>query len=294
MEYPETDQRGNAFVAAFRDQLRNLGWVEGQNIRIDYRWTSGDVTLRQRFVTEIVERHPDLIISMNTAITAAFMRQTHDIPIVFTIVGDPVGSGFVAGFARPGGNITGFTAAQPTVAGKMAGFLKQIAPGTRRIVFLFSPTTQGAPGYYVEAFHDAGALLQMEVAPAPALNASDIEVSVAAQARSNEGIVVMPDAFMLTHRADIITLAARYGVPTVYPYRLFADEGGLMSYGIDQIDNYRRAAYYADRILKGTKPSELPVQAPSKFQLTINLKVANALGLTVPRLLLASADAVIH
>jgi putative ABC transport system substrate-binding protein len=293
MEYPETDRLAKTFIAAFRDELRNLGWVEGQNVQIDYRWTSGDVTLRQKFVTEVVAQHPDLIISMNTAITASFMQRTRTIPIVFTIVGDPVGSGFVAGLSRPGGNITGFTAAQPTIAGKMAEFLKEIAPGTRRVALLFNPPTQGGTNYYAEPLRTIGTL-QMEAALVQVFNLSDIESAVAAQALSNGGVIVMPDAFTTARRADIIASAARYHVPAVYPYGFSAEEGGLMSYGIDMIDNYRHAASYADRILKGTRPSELPVQAPSRFVLTINLKTAKALGLTVGRTLLARADKVIE
>jgi ABC-type uncharacterized transport system substrate-binding protein len=294
MDYGDADRRGKAFIAAFRGELLKLGWVEGKNLQIDYRWSSADVALRQTFVTEIVMRNPDLIISMNTAITTLFMQQTHTIPIVFTIVGDPIGSGFVASLARPGGNITGFTAAQPTVAGKMAEFLKEIAPSVRRIVFLFSPITQGAPNYYIDAFHGARTALHTEVLPNPILNQSDIEAAVSAEMTSNGGIVVMPDAFMVSHRGEIISSAARYRVPVVYPYRFFAENGGLMSYGIDQADNYRRAATYADRILKGMKPSDLPVQAPSKYELVINLKAAKALGVDVPPTLLARADELIE
>jgi ABC-type uncharacterized transport system substrate-binding protein len=285
-----------AFVGAFREELQKLGWAEGRNIRIDTRWaTALDAETRQRFAKELVALQPDLILSRNTPTTAALLQQTRTIPIIFVNVSDPVGSGLVASFPRPGGNVTGFTNIEPTMVGKWLELLKEIAPRINRAAFLFNPATTPFRDIYLKPFKAAAASLALEAIAAPVHDMSELESVVAAQARApNGGLLVMADSFLVTHRAEIPSLAARYRLPAVYPFRFFTELGGLLSYGNDVVDNFRRAASYADRILKGAKPSELPVQAPVKFELVINLKTAKALGLNVPLHLQQRADEVIE
>ena len=296
MAYAESDREGQACVAAFREGLQKLGWAEGRNIRIDTRWaTPGDAEAMQRFAKELVALQPDLILSQSTPTTAALLQQTRTIPIVFANVSDPVGSGFVASFPRPGGNVTGFTNIEPTMAGKWLELLKEIAPRVDRVAFLFNPATAPYAEYYLNPFKAAAASFAVEAIAAPVRDTSELESVVAAQAREpNGGLIVMPDTFTSAHRVEITSLAARYRLPAVYPFRFFTELGGLLSYGNDLPDNFRRAATYVDRILKGAKPSELPVQAPVKFELVINLKTAKALGLDVPLQLQQRADEVIE
>jgi putative tryptophan/tyrosine transport system substrate-binding protein len=295
MGFAESDPVGQGFVAAFREGLQKLGWAEGRNIRIDARWaTPSDADSIQRFAKELVSLQPDLILSHSTPTTAALLQQTHTIPIVATF-SDPVGSGFVASFSRPGGNVTGFTNIEPTMAGKWLELLKEIAPRVSRVAFLFNPATAPYAEYYLNPFKAAARSFAVEAIAAPVRDTSELESNITALAREpNGGLVVMTDSFLTNHRAEITSLVARYRLPAVYPYRFFTELGGLLSYGVDQTDIYRRAATYADRILKGTKPSELPVQAPVKFELVINLKTAKALGLDVPFLLQQRADEVIE
>ena len=295
MGYAESDQEGQIFVAAFREELQKLGWAERRNIRIDSRWGALNAESRQRFAKELVALQPDLILSHNTPTTAALLQQTRTIPIVFVIVADPVGSGLVASFARPGGNVTGFATLEPTIAGKWLELLKEIAPRVKRVAFLFNPATAPYAEVYLKPFKAAAASFAVEAIAAPVHARSEFESVIGALAREpNGGLIVMPNTFMNAHRADIISLAARYHLPVIAPYRFFPELGGLLSYGNDQLDNFRRAAEYADRILKGAKPSELPVQAPVKFELVINLKTAKALGLDVPWQLQQRADEVIE
>ncbi len=296
MGYAESDREGQAFVAAFREGLQKLGWTEGRNIRIETRWAApADAESRQRFAKELVALQPDLIFSNNTPTTAALLRHTRTIPIVFASVSDPVGSGFVASFARPGGNVTGFTNIEPTMAGKWLELLKEIAPRVARVAFLFNPESAPYTDNYLKPFKAAAASFAVEAIAAPVRSTSELESVVAALAREpNGGLVLVTDSFLTAHRAEITSLAARYRLPAVYPYRFFTEVGGLLSYGNDQPDSYRRAATYVDRILKGAKPSELPVQAPVKFELVINLKTAKALGLDVPFQLQQRADEVIE
>jgi putative ABC transport system substrate-binding protein len=247
-----------------------------------------------RLANELVASQPDLILSHSTPTTAALLQATRSIPILFAFVSDPLGSGFVASFPHPGGNVTGFIVMEPGIAGKWLELLKQVAPRVARATILFNPTTAPYANYYLEPFKAAARSLAVEETVAPVRNSGDLESIIAAQAREpNGGFVVMPDAFTDTYRVQIISLAARYGLPAVYPFRYWAKDGGLLSYGVDQIDNFRRAAIYADRILRGEKPADLPVQAPSKFQLVVNLKTAQALGLTISRDFLLVADEVI-
>ncbi len=296
MAYPENDLEGPAFLAAFREALQKLGWAEDRNIRFDTRWaTPEDAEARQRFAKELVALQPDLILSAATPTTTALLQQTRTIPIVFVTVADPVGSGFVASFSRPGGNVTGFQAMVGSLAGKWLELLKEIAPRVARVAVLFNPVAAPYAESYLNPLKAAAASFAVEEIAAPVRDMSELESVVAAQARApNGGLVVMPDTFTDVHRAEITSLAARYGLPAVYARRIFTELGGLLSYGIDELDSYRRAATYVDRILKGAKPSELPVQAPVKFELVINLKTAKALGLEIPPTLLATADEVIE
>jgi putative tryptophan/tyrosine transport system substrate-binding protein len=247
----------------------------------------------------IVARQPDVILSDTTITTTALLQQTRTIPIVFAIVTDPIGSGFVASFARPGGNVTGFTFRGPTTEPRMAGqwleLLKEIAPRVVRVAMLFNPETATYADYWLDPFKAAAPSFAVEAIAAPVRDASELEPVIAAQARQpNGGFITMPDSFNDAHRVEITSLAIRYRLPSVYPFRFFAEAGGLLSYGLDRSDNFRRAATYVDRILKGAKPGELPVEALLKFELVINLKTAKALGLEVPAQLLARADKVIE
>jgi putative ABC transport system substrate-binding protein len=244
---------------------------------------------------ELVAPQPDVIISHNTPTTAALLQKTRAIPIVFAIVSDPVGLGFVASFSRPGGNVTGFTNIEPTIAGKWMELLKEIAPHVKRVALLYNPATAPYAEYYLTPFKAAAASFAVEAIAAPVHSTSEFGPVIAAQARApNGGLVVMTDSFMTAHRAEITSLAARHRLPAVYPFRSFTEDGGLLSYGNDLVDSFRRAATYVDRILKGAKPSELPVQAPVKFEMVINLKTAKALGLNVPSHLQQRANEVIE
>jgi putative tryptophan/tyrosine transport system substrate-binding protein len=296
MGYPENDSEAQTKIAAFQDGLQKLGWTEGRNTRIDTRWaTPADAESVERFAKELVALQPDLILSSTTPTTAALLQQTRAIPIVFATVADPVGSGFVASFPRPGGNVTGFVVFEASLAGKWLELLKEIAPRANRIAFLFNPATATYAGFYLNPFKAAAASFAVEAIAAPVRDRSELESVVSAQAREpNGGLIVMPDSFTDLHRAEITSLAARYRLPAVYPRRIFTEVGGLLSYGIDQLDNFRLAATYADRILKGEKPADLPVQAPTRYELVINLKTAKALGLDVPVHLQQRADEVIE
>jgi putative ABC transport system substrate-binding protein len=249
----------------------------------------------QRFAKELVALQPELILSAVTATTTALLQETHTIPIVFAIATDPVGQGFVASFSRPGGNVTGFVTTEGSLGSKWPELLNEIAPRLTRVAFLFNPVAAPSAEVYLSPFKAAAMSFAMEAIVAPVHETSELESVVAAQAREpNSGLVVIPDTFLWAHRAQVTSLAARYRLPAIYPYRTFAELGGLLSYGEDLADNFRRAASYADRILRGAKPSELPVQAPVKFNLVVNLKTAKALGLEVPPTLLARADEVIE
>jgi putative tryptophan/tyrosine transport system substrate-binding protein len=296
MAFTQDDSEARAQFAAFRDGLQKLGWMEGRNIRIETRWVRPeDAGLRQQFAKELVALQPELILSHNTPTTAALLQQTRTIPIVFALVSDPVGSGFAASYPRPGGNATGFDVSEPTQAGKWVELLKQIAPGVAKVAMLFNPASAPYAEFWLNPFRAAAAKFAVEAISAPVHDVSELDSVVAAQARNaNSGLIAMPNSFLITYRMEITSLAARYHLPAVYPYRFFAEVGGLLSYGVDQTDNFRRAASYVDRILKGEKPSELAVQAPVKFELVINLKAARALGLEVPPQLQQLADEVIE
>ncbi|SDR60649.1 putative ABC transport system substrate-binding protein [Rhizobiales bacterium GAS113] len=295
MGYAESDREGQANVAAFRGGLQELGWTEGRNIRLDARWAAADADLMQRFAKELAALQPDLILTQNTPTTAAMLQETRTIPIIFANVSDPVGSGFVAGLPRPGGNVTGLIDMEGSMAGKWLELLKEVAPRIARVAFLFNPATAPFAEYFLTPFKAAAASITVEAIAAPVRDMSELDSMVAAQVREpNSGLIVMPEAFMNVHRAEVTSLAAHYRLPAVYPRRFFAELGGLLSYGNDQSDNFRRTATYVDRILKGSRPAELPIEQPTKFELVINLKTAKALGIDVPALLLARADAVIE
>jgi putative tryptophan/tyrosine transport system substrate-binding protein len=293
MGFAESDHGAQSGVAGFREELRKLGWMEGRNIEIDTRWATAESM--QVFAKELVALQPDFILTSSTPATAAMVQQTRTIPIIFVMVSDPVGSSFVASLSRPGGNVTGFTAIEGSLGGKWVELLKEIAPQVARVALLFNPAMATYAEYYLHPFKVAAASLGVEAIVAPVHDRSELESVVTTQAREpNGGLIIMPDAFIIGHRAEITSLAARYRVPAVYWSRFFAELGGLISYGPNGVDEYRRAASYADRILKGTKTSELPVQAPIKFELVINLKTARTLGLKIPPTLLVRADEVIE
>src|SRR6516162_2804748 len=296
MGWPESDPEAQSERAAFVQELQKLGWADGRNLRIDTRWAApAEPDSMHRLAKELVALQPDLLLSQSTPATTALLQETRTIPVIFGIVADPIGSGFVASFPRPGGNATGFAVAEPTQAGKWLELLKEIAPRVTRVAVLFNPAMATFAEFWLKPFRAAAPSFAVEVILAPVHDPSELESVIATQAREpNSGLFVMPDAFTITYRVEITSLAARYRLPAVYGQRFFAELGGLLSYGEDWTDNFRRAATYADRILKGEKPSDLPVQAPVKFQLVINLKTARALGLEVPPTLLARADEVIE
>jgi putative ABC transport system substrate-binding protein len=296
MSASENDKGYQVLLTTFREELKKTGWEEGRNIRIDFRWRAVDEKSRQRLAKELVALQPDLMLAQSTTTTAALLQQTSTIPIIFFSVGDPVGEGFVAGLPRPGRNVTGFINMEASMSGKWLELLKEITPSVRRVAILFNPATAPRGGsYYLDPFNTAAQSLGIETIAARVHDTSEIEPVIAAQAREpNSGLVVMSDVFPLVHRTQIIALAARYRLPAAYPYRQFAEVGGLLSYGNDLRDNYRRAAIYTHRILRGEQPSELPVEVPVKFELVINLKTAKALGLTIPDNLLTLADEVIE
>jgi putative ABC transport system substrate-binding protein len=295
MGWSDIDPEFRASLAAFERDLAKLGWVDGQNVRIDVRWTLGDVERARFFAKELVELKPDIIVAGATPGTAALQQETRTIPIVFAAVSDPVGSGFVASMPRPGGNITGFTNIEASMGGKWLELLKEAAPRLRRVAIMFNPdTATGGGSYYLGSFEAAARSLAVEPITVRVHSDAEIGTAITSLGREQAGLVVMSDSFMSTHHRTVIQLAARNNVPAIMPASNFAREGGLISYGTNNVDLFRRAATYVDRILKGEKPTDLPVQQPTKFELIINLKTAKALGLTIPESFLLRADEVIE
>jgi putative tryptophan/tyrosine transport system substrate-binding protein len=291
----EHDPEAQARIAGFRQGLEALGWSEGRNILIDYRFAGGDADRIHTYVMELVNSAPDVIVANGSPVAAALKRATSTIPIVLAVVSDPVGQGFIASLAHPGGNITGFTLLEFEIVGKWVELLNEIAPNTRRTMLLFNPVT--APYYsgVVSKLQSASTKLATELSAAPVQDQAEIEPAIAAFAREpGGGLISGSDVFTVANRQLILSLAARYRLPAIYQFRQFALDGGLMSYGPDTADIFRRSAAYVDRILKGEKPADLPVQQPTKFEFVINLKAANALGLTIPPSILARADEVIE
>jgi putative tryptophan/tyrosine transport system substrate-binding protein len=294
MSLAEDDPEDRRRRAAFRQALQELGWNEGGKLRIDYRWYGGDPARARVVAKELVDVQPDLVVATATAGLAALALQMRAIPIVFVAVSDPVGQGFVASLARPGGNATGLTFFEFSVIGKMLEALKQIAPAVSRVALAFNPDTLSNPPF-LHAIEAAAPTLAVELIKAPMRDAGEIEAAIDAAARQgSSGLLFVPDPFTNAHRDLIVGLVARQRLPAIYFQRSFVAAGGLLSYGVDVIDLFRRAAPYVDRVLKGAKPAELPVQQPTKFELAINLKAAKALGLDVPSALLALADEVIE
>ncbi len=277
----------------FSQALADLGWI-GRNVRMDVRWGGGDVNRMQVLAKELVGLQPDVILANTVPVTAALQRETRTIPIVFVYVADPVASGFVAKINQPGGNITGVGYMEASVVGKLLELLSEIAPGLKRAAIMFNPDTT-APSVYMPPFEKAARSLKVVPIIAPVHSDVEIETTIVALGREPRGgLVVMPDAFMNRHRVPIISAAARNNVPAVYWLSAFARNGGLLSYGVDLADTWRRAATYVDRILRGAKPGDLPVQYPVKYEMAVNLKAAKALGLAVPRSILLRADEVIE
>jgi putative tryptophan/tyrosine transport system substrate-binding protein len=296
MAHPENDPEYQSYLSAFRQELAERGWKEGRNIKIDSRWGAlDDPETRERSARELLALKPDLLLTQNTPPTASMLHLTRTVPVVFVVVTDPVGSGFVKSLASPGGNATGFTIMEPSMGGKWLELLKEIAPQVRRVAFLFNPETAPYVDVYLNPFKAAAAAHGLEGIAAPVHDEAEFETIFASQASTpNTGLVLIPDGFLNVHRSKITSLAAKYRLPAVYPWRYFAELGGLLSYGADQRDEFRLAATYVDRILKGERPSELPVQAPVKFELVINLRAAKGLGLDVPSHLQQLADEVIE
>jgi putative ABC transport system substrate-binding protein len=283
-----------ARMSAFLEVLRQLGWSDGGNLRIDYRWPVGDADRIRKNATELVELAPDVILTTGTATMAPLLQATRTIPIVFVSVADPVGAGFVDSLARPGGNATGFMQFEYSLSGKWLELLKEIAPGLTRATVLRDAAISSGTGQF-GAIQSVASSLGVELSPVNVREPSEIDRALGAFTRSaNGGLIVTTSGWAAVHRELIITLAARYKLPAVYYRRYFVTSGGLLSYGYDLIDMNRRAAQYVDRILRGEKPADLPVQQPTKFELVINLKTAKALGLEVPPTLLARADEVIE
>jgi putative ABC transport system substrate-binding protein len=294
MPYDESDPDGKAYVSAFTQALADLGWTVGRNVRMDLRWANADTDRIRALAQELVGLQPEIILTNSTPATIALQRETRTIPIVFATVADPVASGIVARLDRPSANITGFVTNESSLGGKWLELLSEIAPGLKRAAIMFNPDT--APiSAYLPSLEAAARTLKVVATIAPVHSDVEIETAITALGREpGGGLVVTPDVFMTVHRAPMILAAARNNVPAVYPLPEFARGGGLLSYGVDLVDNFRRAATHVDRILRGANPAELPVQLPTKFKMVINLKTAKALGLSVPQSVLLSADEVIE
>jgi putative ABC transport system substrate-binding protein len=289
------DPEGQARLALFLQGLQELGWTDGRNVRIDYRWAAADADRAHTYAAELVALAPDVILAAAGPSVAALRQITRTVPIVFANVIDPVGAGYVARLARPGGNATGFTLFEYSLSGKWLELLKEIAPTLTRIAILREPAQAAGIGQFAAIQATTPTSLGVELSPIDVLDAGEIERDAAAFAReSNGGLIVTGSSRAIAHRELIIMLAARHRLPAVYPFRYFVTGGGLISYGPDPADQFRRAAGYVDRILKGEKAADLPVQAPTKYELAINLRTAKALGLAVPPSLLARADDVIE
>jgi putative tryptophan/tyrosine transport system substrate-binding protein len=291
----ENDPHGKGWDDAFRQRLGDLGWVDGRNIHIDCRWTAGDLDRLRVFAKELVALKPDVLLGVTTPPTAALQRETRDIPIIFTVVSDPIGSGFVASLANPGGNITGFINIEGSVAGKWVELMREVAPSVSRVGVLYNPDSAPYAKFYIDAFRAAAAALSISPVEGPVHSAAEIEAFIARLGGDpGAGLVVIPDTFNVVNRQTIIAQTGRFRMPAIYPFDFFVSEGGLMSYGIDNTELFRSSATYIDRVLKGTKPSELAVQLPTKFELYVNLKTAKTLGVSFPQTVIARADEVIE
>jgi putative tryptophan/tyrosine transport system substrate-binding protein len=294
MNYAEDTPQSQARLASFSEEMQKLGWTSSRNLQVEYRWGVADADRNRRNAAELVALAPDVLLASATAVTTALVQTTRTIPIVFVNVVDPVGAGFVQSMARPGGNATGFIPFEYGMGGKWLERLKQVAPGVRRVAVLQNPIVVSRSGQ-LGAIEALAPSLGVELSPFTVRDAGEIERAITRFAQApNGGIIAVGAPSLETHHELIVTLAAQHRLPAVYPYRSYVTAGGLMCYGTDLVAQFRRAAGYVDRILKGEKPADLPVQAPTKYETLINLKTAKALGLTVPKTLLASADEVIE
>jgi|SRR6516162_1607190 len=288
------DPRLQSFGAAFLQALQQLGWIDDRNVKIDFRWPAGDADKARKYAAELVALAPDVILAVNTTNLSPLLQATRNVPIVFVGIVDPVGAGFVNGLSRPGGNATGFMLFDYDLSAKWLELLKEIAPGVTRAAVLRDATLQSGIGQFAVIQYVAPSV-RAEVSPIDVREVSAIEPALATFASSgNSGLIVSGSPLSVVHRERIVALAARHKLPTVYFLRIFVTDGGLISYGPDIVDQYRRAAGYVDRILKGEKPADLPVQAPTKYELVVNLKTAKAIGLDVPATVLARADEVLE
>jgi ABC-type uncharacterized transport system substrate-binding protein len=289
----DANAAGQSETAALKRGLQQRGWIEGRNLEVKVAWSGASPELIQSSAKELVGSQCEVIVARSTPGVAAILKETHALPIVFVIVVDPVGSGFVQSFAKPGSNVTGFQNYEFTMVGKWPQLLRELAPQLERIAFIYNPTT--IPSGFLHSLETVAPSISMQVVQTPVHDASEIDVAIAALGReSGIGLVVLPDIFLVSNRAQVIASAAKYRLPAIYPSNLWTKSDGLISYGPDTADLFYRAATYVDRILKGERPADLPVQAPTKYELIINLKTAKALGLTVPPTLLARADEVIE
>ncbi len=295
MGWDENDPLAKAGLVRFAQGLRELGWND-RNLQTDFRWAAGNVDRMRMFAKELVDLKLDVVLANTTPVTAALVRETQTVPIVFVIVSDPIGAGFVASLARPGGNITGFINVEAAMGGKWLQLLTEVAPGVNRAAIMFNPDTAANRGsYFLPSFQAAARLLKVEPIVAPVRSDAEIESVITSLGHEpGGGLVVMTDSFMQVHRVPIISLAARNSVPAVYAETVSVRDGGLLSYGADYTDIFRRAAPYVDRILHGENPAQLPVQVPARFEIAVNVKTAKALGLTISETLLATADEIIE
>jgi putative tryptophan/tyrosine transport system substrate-binding protein len=296
MAFEENDPQGKSYLSAFMQGLGELGWTDARNVRVEIRWAADNLDRLRMFAKELIELQPDVLYTSSTPATSALHRETRTIPIVFASVSDPIGAGFVTSLPHPGGNITGFINLEGTLGGKWLELLTEIAPGIKRAAILFNPDTAPSDASdYLRSFEAAARSLKMEPIAAPVHSDAEIEMAITSLGREpGGGLVVMADVFTRVHRAPIIMAAARNNVPAAYWQSVFVTDGGLLSYGPDYADIFRRAAAYVHRVLRGEKPADLPVQFPVKFEITLNAKTAKTLGLTIPETLLATADEVIQ
>ncbi|MDB5923525.1 MAG: transporter substrate binding protein [Betaproteobacteria bacterium] len=291
----DADVDAQSRLLPFKETLAQLGWTEGRNLSIEVRWSGGDIERAAVLARELVAEKPELIVCTTTPVTAALQRETRTIPIIFTAVSDPIGSGFVRTLSQPGGNITGFINLEPSLIEKCLELLKQIAPRVTRVAVMFNPNTAPYAEGYLRRLSTAAPKLRVKVFTAPVRSASDIEEAITGLGRApGSGLIIMPDSFFGPHRKLLIALAAGHKVPTTYFAARFVSDGGLSSYGPDVVDLWRRPAFHVDRILRGAKPAELPVQQPSTFELAINLKTAKALGITISHSIMVRAEKVIE
>jgi putative ABC transport system substrate-binding protein len=296
MAYAASDPEAQLFVRTFVHGLSELGWTDGKNLQIDFRWAAGDVEQMRVHAKQMAAANPDLIVANTTPVTAALHRETRTIPIVFVIASDPVGDGFIESLARPGGNITGFIQTEAAMGGKLLELLTEAAPQVRRAALIFNPdTAAGGGNYFRPSFEAAARALAVQPIVSPVHNDAEVEAAITALAREpGGGLVVMSDPFTRVHRGPIIALAAQYKVPAIHPTRIFALEGGLIALGPSNVDLFRRAPSYVDRILRGANPADLPAQVPTKFELVVNLRAAKELSLELPPAVIVRADEVIE